>query len=198
MFNQLLGINNGHVIVGYFGDGTAVPNNGYVLVPANHYSVENFTNLVPPDFASQTQAIGINTRKFPDIVGFYTDNATDFTHGFLDSNGVQTPIDDPAGSPPTIAAPVQNLLGINNFDEAAGLSTPERNYIGGRSKNTSQAEMEGWFSSVTSKLSFPVRSMSLLSRPDRLPRATARSVGDGRSGATRSTASMASTGPSPQ
>ena len=29
--------------------------------------------------------------------------------------------------------------------------------------------MEGWFSSVTSKLSFPVRSMSLLSRPDRLP-----------------------------
>ena len=82
--------------------------------------------------------------------------------------------------------------------ENGALSTPERNYIGGRSKNTSQAEMEGWFSSVTSKLSFPVRSMSLLSRPDRLPRATARSVGDGRSGATRSTASMASTGPSPQ
>src|SRR5499427_3915819 len=25
-----------------------------------------------------------------------------------------------------------------------GVSTPERNYIGGRSKNTSQAEMEGW------------------------------------------------------
>jgi len=109
-FNQLLGINNGRVIVGYFGDGTAVPNNGYVLVPANHYSVENFTNLVPPDFASQTQAIGINTRRFPDIVGFYTDNATGFTHGFLDSNGVQSPIDDPAGSPPTIAVPVQNLL----------------------------------------------------------------------------------------
>ena len=123
MFNQLLGINNGRVIVGYFGDGTAVPNNGYVLVPANHYSVENFTNLVPPDFASQTQAIGINTRRFPDIVGFYTDNATGFTHGFLDSNGVQSPIDDPAGSPPTIAVPVQNLLGINNFDEAAGFWT---------------------------------------------------------------------------
>jgi hypothetical protein len=123
MFNQLLGINNGRVIVGYFGDGTAVPNSGYVLVPANHYSVENFTNLVPPDFASQTQAIGINTRRFPDIVGFYTDNATGFTHGFLDSNGVQSPIDDPAGSPPTIAVPVQNLLGINNFDEAAGFWT---------------------------------------------------------------------------
>lgn len=119
-FNQLLGINDGRVIVGYFGDGTIIPNNGYVLVPKNHYSVENFTNLPSPDFASQTQAIGINNLRFPDIVGFYTDNATGFTHGFLDSNGVQSPIDDPAGSPPNVTTPVQNLLGINDFDEAAG------------------------------------------------------------------------------
>ena len=73
-FNQLLGINDDGVIVGYFGDGTKIPNNGYVLVPKNHYSVENFTNLPSGDFASQTQAIGINTKKFPDVVGFYTDN----------------------------------------------------------------------------------------------------------------------------
>ena len=38
MFNQLLGINDQQVIVGYFGDGMAVANNGYVLVPQNHYS----------------------------------------------------------------------------------------------------------------------------------------------------------------
>ena len=122
-FNQLLGINDGRVIVGYFGDGAAIRNNGYVLVPKNHYSVENFTNLPAPDLASQTQAIGINTKKFPDIVGFYTDNATGFTHGFLDSNGVQSTIDDPAGSPPNVTAPVQNLLGINNLDKAAGFWT---------------------------------------------------------------------------
>jgi hypothetical protein len=122
-FNQLLGINDGRVIVGYFGDGTIIANNGYVLVPRNHYSVENFTNLPSGDTASQTQAIGINTRRFPDIVGFYTDAATGFTHGFLDSNGVQSPVDDPAGSPPNVAAPVQNLLGINNFDKAAGFWT---------------------------------------------------------------------------
>jgi hypothetical protein len=85
--------------------------------------VENFTNLPSPDFASQTQAIGINTRAFPDIVGFYTDHATGFTHGFLDANGVQSPVDDPAGSPPNVTTPVQNLLGINNFDEAAGFWT---------------------------------------------------------------------------
>jgi hypothetical protein len=35
-FNQLLGINDGRVIVGYFGDGPVIPNNGYVLVPKNH------------------------------------------------------------------------------------------------------------------------------------------------------------------
>jgi hypothetical protein len=122
-FNQLLGINDGRVIVGYFGDGTVIPNNGYVLVPRNHYSVENFTNLPSGDFASQTQAIGINNRRFPDIVGFYTDHATGFTHGFLDSNGVQSPIDDPAGSPPNVTSPAQNLLGINDFDEAAGFWT---------------------------------------------------------------------------
>jgi probable HAF family extracellular repeat protein len=119
-FNQLLGINERQVIVGYFGDGTVIANNGYVLVPKNHYSTENFTNLPSGDFASQTQAIGINNRKFPDIVGFYTDNATGFTHGFLDSEGVQSPIDDPAGSPPNVVTPVQNLLGINDFRKAAG------------------------------------------------------------------------------
>jgi hypothetical protein len=117
-FNQLLGINDGRVMVGYFGDGAVIRNNGYVLVPKNHYSVENFTNS--PNVASQTQAIGINTKTFPDIVGFYTDNVTGFTHGFLDSNGVQSTIDDPEGFPPIVAAPVQNLLSINNLDKAAG------------------------------------------------------------------------------
>ncbi len=125
-FNQLLGINNNQVIVGYFGDGTIVANNGYVLVPPNHYSVENFTNFTPPgsDTASQTQAIGISNRLiFPAIVGFYTDANTTFTHGFLDFFGVQYTIDDPKGTSPTITAPVQNLLGINRKNEAAGFWT---------------------------------------------------------------------------
>ncbi len=119
-FNQLLGINDGRVIVGYFGDGSVVPNNGYVLVPPNHYSVENFLiNGVP---AAQTQAIGIDDRPLPDIVGFYTD-AAGLTHGFLDANGVQTTVDDPAGAPPNVTTPVQNLLGINDRGQAAGFWT---------------------------------------------------------------------------
>jgi len=119
-FNQLLGINDGGVIVGYFGDGNIIANNGYVLVPRNHYAADNFTNLPAGDVATQTQAIGINNRSTPDIVGFYTDGATGFTHGFLDSNGTQTAVDDPAGSVPNVTAPVQNLLGINDFGSAAG------------------------------------------------------------------------------
>ena len=139
MFNQLLGINNGNVIVGYFGDGMEVANNGYVLVPANHYSVENFTNVAnctaPPSMLfppspcpTQTQAIGINEASglagatpFADIVGFYTDIAG-VTHGFLDSVGVQSTIDDPNGVK-GINTPVQNLLGINNALRAAGFWT---------------------------------------------------------------------------
>src|SRR4029077_9495644 len=75
-----------------------------------------------------TQAIGINNKVFPDIVGFYTDNATGFTHGFFDSNGVQSPIDDPAGSAPNVTAPVQNLLGINRADKAAGFWTDNQGH----------------------------------------------------------------------
>jgi len=122
-FNQLLGISDGRVIVGYFGDGTVIANNGYVFVPENHYSAENFTNptfLPGGDFASETQAIGINNKPLADVVGFYTDNATGFTHGFLDTNGVQSPVDDPMGSAPNVTTPAQNLLGINDFGKAAG------------------------------------------------------------------------------
>jgi hypothetical protein len=119
-FNQLLGINNNAVIVGYFGDGSIVANNGYVLVPVNHYSVENFTNLAAGDSASQTQAIGINNDDYPTIVGFYTDRNTGFTHGFLDKNAIQVRVDDPAGSPPNVTSPVQNLLGVNQAGQAAG------------------------------------------------------------------------------
>src|SRR5262249_7247755 len=52
-------------------------------------------------------------------------------------------------------------------------------------------------SDVQTQLSSSINEPAFPSRPGITP-ATARSVGDGRSGATRSTASMASTGPSPQ
>jgi hypothetical protein len=123
-FNQLLGINDSGIMVGYFGDAKVVANNGYVLVPVNHYSVENFTHLPVGDRANQTQAIGINSdAQRPKIVGFYTDNNTGFTHGFLDLNGTQVTVDDPEGNASKVASPAQNLLGINDAAQAAGFWT---------------------------------------------------------------------------
>jgi hypothetical protein len=131
-FNQLLGINDSRVIVGYFGDGTIVPNNGYVLLPKNHYSVENFTNLPAGDSASQTQAIGINNdTQAPQIVGFYTDAKTGFTHGFLDINGSQMTLDDPLGTGTNVAAPAQNLLSVNDKGQAAGFWTDNNTHLHG-------------------------------------------------------------------
>jgi hypothetical protein len=168
MFNQLLGINNGDVIVGYLGDGMAVHNNGYVLVPANHYSIDNFTTvtgcnsppstLFPPSpCPTQTQAIGINSSTglggqtpFPDIVGFYTDIAG-ATHGFLDSVGVQSTIDDPAGLPPRVTTPLQNLLGINNALRAAGFWTDNAGHEQGFvvEINTATTPVSGRFAELT-------------------------------------------------
>jgi probable HAF family extracellular repeat protein len=120
-FNQLLGINDQRIIVGYYGDGTTVPNNGYLLVPSKHYSVENYTNFGRGDKASQTQAIGINSNTMaPVIVGFFTDNNTGFTYGFVDINGTQIAVLDPPGRPNKVTTPTQNLLSVNDLNEASG------------------------------------------------------------------------------
>jgi hypothetical protein len=118
-FNQLLGINNNEIIAGYFGDGTAIVNNGYVLVPNTHYSVENVTGTpLAGHTATQTQAIGINDLEVPYIVGFWQDqNGLQF--GFEDVHDVFKTILDPNAT----FAGNQNLLGINDSDEAAGFWT---------------------------------------------------------------------------
>ncbi len=109
-FNQLLGINDHKIIVGYFGDGTVVVNNGYVLVPNTHYSVENFAGTPPAGHTiTQTQAIGINNNEVPVIVGFWQDqNGLQF--GWEDVKGVFTTILDPKPA----AVGNQNLLGVND------------------------------------------------------------------------------------
>jgi hypothetical protein len=124
-FNQLLGIKNGRVIVGYFGDGAKVRNNGYVLVPANHYSVENF--IFPNGKrADQTQAIGINNQLTPSIVGFYTEDKN--VHGFWDFQGKMLTVDDPLGvfkGPARRSTSNQNLLSVNSSGEASGFWTDQ-------------------------------------------------------------------------
>jgi hypothetical protein len=113
-FNQLLGINGNHVIVGYFGSGADAqhPNKGYVLKPPygqGNYTSENFPGSV------QTQVVGIN--NIGDTAGFWvTANGTN--HGFVRWNGVFENFNDP--KTPHAAGSVNQLLGVNDNGVAVG------------------------------------------------------------------------------
>jgi hypothetical protein len=111
-FNQLLGINNGNVVVGYDGDGTVEPNKGYVVVPLDHFSDENFPN------SAQTQVVGINHLAVPATVGFYID-ANGNNIGFFNKNGNFTSVADPNAAA-SGGIETNQLLGINDNGEAVG------------------------------------------------------------------------------
>jgi len=113
-FNQLLGINGHHVIVGYFGSGADAqhPNKGYVLKPPygqGNYTSENFPG------SAQTQVVGIN--NIGDTAGFWVaGNGTN--HGFVRWNGVFENFSDP--KTPHAAGSVNQLLGVNDNGVAVG------------------------------------------------------------------------------
>ncbi|MGO9958043.1 MAG: hypothetical protein ACLP50_19090 [Solirubrobacteraceae bacterium] len=121
-FNQLLGINNRGVIAGYFGSGAqGHPNKGYLLThfgSLKFYGSENFPGSV------QTQVTGLNDHGVS--VGFWSDqnnaNLSNDNFGFYSINGrrfhtVNFPTTD--NSTP----PVNQLLGVNDFDVAVGFYT---------------------------------------------------------------------------
>jgi hypothetical protein len=104
--NQLLGINDGNIAVGFYVD-TAGATHGYT------YSVESNTyspNIDDPNGVGTTTAAAIN--DFDQIVGFYVDTVG-VTHGFFESGGIFTTID-------AKNATATSLLGLNNFGEAVG------------------------------------------------------------------------------
>jgi len=134
-FNQLLGINNDNVIVGYDGDGTIEPNKGYVLVPADHYSGENF----PDSF--QTQVIGINTGLIPVNVGFWIDGKGN-NFGFSNHNGVFVKVEDPHTG--TFGGIKTNqLLGVNDHDVAVGFYLDSKGNAHGYTYNVDSKEFTG-------------------------------------------------------
>jgi hypothetical protein len=116
-FNQLLGINDGGLIVGYFGSGAAGhPNQGYTTTLVNHtaFTPENFPGSV------QTQVIGVNNLGA--TVGFYSGTnkgvGLDANYGFWSPGPhLFTSVQDPNTGP---ALPTNNLLGINNGGIAVG------------------------------------------------------------------------------
>lgn len=102
--NQLLGVNNNNVAVGFF---TTVNgfNQGYTYTIAT----KTFSPVNDPNGVSTTAA-GINNAG--EIAGFYVD-AGGNTHGFLEIGGVFMTIDDPNGTNTM-------LLGLNNVGQAVG------------------------------------------------------------------------------
>jgi hypothetical protein len=120
-FNQLLGINDNQIIVGYFGDGNVIVNNGYVLVPKFHYANENFEGIpLSGHTITQTQSIGINNSEVPITVGFWADqNNVQFGWANIRGGDVTASFQtilDPNGAPNQN----QNLLGVNKNNLAAG------------------------------------------------------------------------------
>ena len=114
-FNQLLGINDNGVIVGYFGSGApGHPNQGYS-------TQGSYTTFTPENLPGsvQTQVTGIN--KTGTTVGFWapTNAGGDMNFGFVRlSNGfTYLSVNNPLGAG---AGGVDQLLGINASNIAVG------------------------------------------------------------------------------
>ena len=118
-FNQLLGINQGGLIAGYFGSGAqGHPNQGYLL--SVHHGQGRYLSENWPESA-QTQVTGLNDRGV--TVGFWSsangaDTATNDNRAFVSADGYFIDGDYPTSSP--AAPPVDQLLGVNDRDVAVG------------------------------------------------------------------------------
>jgi hypothetical protein len=140
-FNQLLGINDEHQIVGYFGSGMAGhPNKGYVIPPFSHSFVdENFPGSV------QTQVTGENNRGI--TVGFWSNTnmgvGMDANFGWVDVHGQFKNASDPAATSATLET--DQLLGVNDSDIAVGFYTDANGNNHGYEYNINRNS----FSSVT-------------------------------------------------
>ncbi|ARN83145.1 hypothetical protein DSM21852_27290 [Methylocystis bryophila] len=112
--NQLLGVNNSNVAVGFYND-NAGNSHGYTY----NIGANSFTAVNDP-LGVSTIAAGINNAG--DIVGLYTDGGG-VTHGFLDVGGSFTTLDAPG-------ADNTQLLGVNNKGWIVGVETAGGNSHG--------------------------------------------------------------------
>ena len=111
-FNQLLGINDHGLVVGYFGSGApGHPNKGYQL--ARPYLQHDFRTMNFPGSA-QTQVVAVN--RHGTTAGFWVDAAGD-NFGFVQWDGQYLSVSNPHSH----ATPrFDQLLGINDHDVAVG------------------------------------------------------------------------------
>jgi len=112
-FNQVLGINNGGSLVGYYGSGASGhPNRGFKVVYP--YGPMQFSNENYPG-AAQTQVVGINLQG--NTAGFWADNAGN-NFGFVKTHSTYATYKNP-----NTTGTVNQLLAINHYDVAVGFYT---------------------------------------------------------------------------
>ena len=106
--NQLLGVNNSNIAVGFYTD-SAANNHGYLF----NIGTTTFTPInLPASFnATSVMATGINNAGI--VVGLFVDTAGN-THGFIDNAGTFTKFNAPLGPTNT------SFFGINNHNDVAG------------------------------------------------------------------------------
>ena len=121
VFNQLLGVNNSNVAVGFYVDAAGVTH-GYTYTISSLSFSSNINDPNAGTAAGQgTTATAINNTG--EIAGFYVD-AAGVTHGFVDVGGMFTTI-DPTGSTSTM------LLGLNDNGFAVGTYTDSMDVMHG-------------------------------------------------------------------
>jgi hypothetical protein len=106
VFNQLLGVNDSNVAVGFYVDAVGVTHGYTYNIASNTFS----PNIDDPLAVGNTTAAAINNAG--QIAGFYID-ASGNSHGFIDNAGTFTTL-DAAGATTTA------LLGLNNLGQAVG------------------------------------------------------------------------------
>jgi PEP-CTERM motif len=106
MINQLLGVNNSNIAVGFYTDGAGVTHGYTYNIGSTTFSADINDSMA----VGNTTAAAINNSG--EIAGFYADAGGTF-HGFVDNGGMFTTI-DPTGSMSTM------LLGLNDNGLAVG------------------------------------------------------------------------------
>jgi hypothetical protein len=107
VFNQLLGVNDGSISVGFYTDAAGVTH-GHTYTTATKTFSANIDD--PLATGGNTTDAAINNSGL--IAGFCTDAGGNI-HSFIDNGGTFTTLDG-------LGAMDTSLLGLNNLDEAAG------------------------------------------------------------------------------
>ncbi|MBV8344906.1 MAG: hypothetical protein JO190_07955 [Candidatus Eremiobacteraeota bacterium] len=112
-FNEILGVNDGSKLVGFYGSGSASdPSEGYIVV--SPFGSTNFREEAYPG-AADTELTGLNDKKT--FVGFFRRMNNDI-RGLVLVSGIWNNYKHPRGMPR--GKSVTELLGVNSSDLAVG------------------------------------------------------------------------------